>query len=152
LKRRERRRYLTQKYQQKQVRLANQLRGYRPYDSQRYLQRPLAVRQRFYNVLAGNYVGRYWKEDNTPWRDERQVHTEYMLGYDPEPYTPAQLGRFRNHSWDDCGRARCHMCSNPRRGWTWDCPKERITMQERINNMRFKDDLEYFYEYEEKQQ
>ena len=149
VRKRERRRFLTLKYQQRQVRLANQLRGYRPYDSKRYLQRPLAVRQRFYDVLKGNYVGRYWKEDFTQWRDERSQRTEHMLGHDTEAFTPEQMGRLRNHSWDDCGRPKCPHCSNPRRTWTWHSWKEKLTVQERVNKMRFEDDLQYYYHYEE---
>lgn len=144
MKKRERRRYLTQKYQQKQVRLANQLRGYRPYDSQRYIQRPLALKRRFYDLLAGNIVGIAWND----W--ERNYRFRDMIGHDTDRFTQEQLGRLRNHSWDDCGRPRCHHCSNPRRGWTWDSWKERVTMQERISAMSMKDDLEYYYQYEEK--
>ena len=143
MEKRERRRYLTKKYQQKQVRLANQSRNYRSYDSQRYLQRPLAIRQRFYDVLKGNWVGPEWDDCQRKWK------TEYMLGHDTDEFTPGQLGRFRNHSYQDCGRPRCHMCGNPRRNSWWK--QDRETIQERINKMRFKDDLEYFYEYEEKQ-
>lgn len=142
MKKREERRYLTKKYQQKQVRLANIDRGHRPYDSQRYLQRPLAVRQRFYDVLKGNYVGKDWDDRECRWKTER------MLGHDTDQFTPEQLGRFRNHSYRDCGRPRCHMCGNPRRNSWWK--EERITLQERINKMRFDDDLHYYYKHEEK--
>lgn len=149
MEKRERRRYLTKKYQQKQVRLANQSRDYRPYDSQRYLQRPLAIRQRFYDVLKGNWVGPEWSDVGHGYKTERYWKTECMLGHDTDEFTPGQLGRFRNHSYQDCGRPRCHMCGNPRRNSWWK--QDRETIQERINKMRFKDDLEYFYEYEEKQ-
>lgn len=142
MEKREERRYLTHRYQQKQVRLANQCRGYHSYDSQRYLQRPLAIRQRFYDVLADRYVGREWNDRERRWR------TEHMLGHDTDDFTPEQLGRFRNHSFADCGRPRCHMCGNPRRNSMWK--SERVTIQERVNKVRFKDDLQYYYEYEEK--
>jgi hypothetical protein len=149
LEKRERRRYLTHKYQQKQVRLANTSRNYRSYDSERYFQRPLAKKQRFLDVLAENYVGREWNDISRGYRTERELKTEYMLGHDTEGFTPEQLGRLRNHSFDDCGRPRCHMCGNPRRGNGW-WKEERITIQERINKVRFKDDLQYYYQYEEK--
>ena len=90
MKKRERRRYLTHKYQQKQVRLANLYRSYRPYDSERYFQRPLAKKQRFLDRLRENYVGRDWDER---WRKSR---TDWMLGFDSDEFTPEQLGRFRN--------------------------------------------------------
>ena len=148
MEKREERRYLTKRYQQKQVRLANQNRAYRPYDSQRYLQRPLAIRQRFFDVLAGRWVGPDWGDESKCYRSEREIKTEYMLGHDTEDFTPEQLGRFRRHSFSDCGRPRCHMCGNPRRNSWWK--EDRKTIQERINKMRFEDDLQYYYQYEEK--
>jgi hypothetical protein len=148
LRKREERRYLTLKYQQKQVRLANQDRAFRSYDSQRYLQRPLAIRQRFFDVLAGRWVGPEWNDDSKGYRTEREWRTEAMLGHDTEEFTQEQLGRFRRHSYRDCGRPRCHMCGNPRRNSWWK--GERKTLQERVSEMRMKDDLQYYYHYEEK--
>ncbi len=149
MKKRERRRYLTHKYQQKQLRLANLSRSYRTYDSERYFQRPLARKQRFLDVLAENFVGPYWNDEQRGYRTERHWRTEAMLGHDTDEFTPEQLGRLRNHSYDDCGRPRCHMCGNPRRGCGW-WKGERITVQERVNKMRFDADLQYYYHYEEK--
>lgn len=141
MKTREKRRYLTTKYQQKQVRLAYTFSYDRPHDTQRYIRSEFARKRRFVDLLRGNFV-------------EFKYSYQYDMmvsGYNtPHTFTKAELGRFRNHSWDDCGRPRCHHCSNPRRGWTWDSWKERQTMQERVSDMRFKDDLEYYYQHEEK--
>jgi len=146
LRKREERRYLTEKYQQRQVRLANLSRRYQPYDEQRYLRRPLAVRQRFYDLLCGREVGHTWTERERSWK-----FSNMLGGYDIDPFTRSELGRFRNHSFADCGRPKCPGCSNPRRGYGWwGSASDRLTMQERINDMRMKDDLEYYYNYEEK--
>ena len=148
MKKRERRRYLTEKYQQKQVRLANTSRGYRLYDSERYFQRPLAKKQRFLDRLRHNYVGPLWSDESRGYRSERYWKTEYMLGHDTDKFTPEQLGRFKRHSYKDCGRCRCWYCGNPRRSNEWS-KSDRITIAERINEMRFDDDLKYYFEYEE---
>lgn len=146
MKKREERRYLTEKYQQRQVRLANLSRRYQPYDEYRYLRRPLAVRQRFYDLLCGREVGHTWTERERRWR-----FSNMLGGYDIDPFTKSELGRFRNHSFADCGRPKCPGCSNPRRGYGWTSHKDRITMQERIAEHRFFEDLELFYkgEYDE---
>lgn len=141
MKKRERRRYFTEKYQQKQVRLANQLRRYQPYDTQRYLQRPLAIKQRFFDLLCGREIGHTWNER------ERRSNFDIMLGGycgELDPFTKAQLGRFRNHSFSDCGRPRCPGCSNPRRGNGYESPQERITLQERVAEHRMKEDLDLY--------
>lgn len=142
MKKREKRRYLTQKYQKKQVLLAYTFTYDKPHDIKRYIRSEFARKRRFVDMLCGNFV-----ELEFEW----QYH--HMLnGYNnaPHEFTKAELGRFRNHSWNDCGQARCHYCSNPRRGQTLAIGNERITIQERINYMRFKDDLEYYYQYGEK--
>ncbi len=140
MKKRERRRYLTDKYQQRQVRLANQDRAYRPYDKSRYLQRPLAIKQRFFDELKGNIVGPEWGDRERKWRTESMLN-----GWgDTTPFTKAELGRFRRHSYHDCGRPRCPHCGNPRRNHWWK--GQRQTLQERVNLMRFNDDLQYYYE------
>ena len=140
MKKREGRRYLTHKYQQKQVRLANTYRDYRPYDSERYIQRPLARKQRFLDVLADNYVGRDWDDR---WRES---YTRWMLGGDTDEFTPEQMGRFRNHSYRDCGRPRCPGCGNPRRGNGYYKRKERLTRQELKSEEAMKQDLQDYNE------
>ena len=141
MRNREERRYLTERYQQKQVRLANQLRRFRPYDSQRYLQRPLAIRQRFFDELKGRYVGPEWCYA------ERRWHNLYMLneGYDIDPFTKSELGRYRNHSYSDCGRSGCPCCGNPRRN-EWSKDKDRVTLQERIARHIFEEDINLYNE------
>lgn len=135
MKKRERRRYLTEKYQQKQIRLGNLYRHYRPYDSERYIQRKSILKRRFYDELCGNIVGITWKPR------ERRFRLIYMLnsGWDIDPYTNAQVGRFRNHSWRDCGRSRCPGCSNPRRVLR-NKLSERLTLQEQKALQSFHDD------------
>ena len=145
MKKRERRRYLTHKYQQKQVRLANMYRSYRPYDSERYFLRPLAKKQRFVDRLRDNYVGPEWKDESRGYRTEREWRTEYMLGHDTEDFTPEQLGRFRNHSYRDCGRPRCPSCGNPRRS-DWFKKKEKLTLQEQRSEEAMKQDLRDYKE------
>ena len=144
MRNREERRYLTERYQQKQVRLANQLRRFRPYDSQRYLQRPLAIRQRFFDELKGRCVGPQWNSCERKWK------TLYMLneGYDIDPFTRSELGRYRNHSYSDCGRSGCPCCGNPRRN-EWSKKKDRITLQERTVEESFREQVDYYYQYEE---
>ena len=140
MKKRERRRYLTHKYQQKQVRLANMYRSYRPYDSERYIQRPLARKPRFLDILADNYVGPEWDDR---WRESQ---TRWMLGDDPDEFTPEQMGRFRNHSYRDCGRPRCHSCGNPRHANGYYKRKERLTRQELKSEEAMKQDLQEYNE------
>lgn len=139
MKKREKRRYLTHRYQQKQVRLANTYRSYRPYDSERYFQRPLAKKQRFLDVLGENYVGREWDDR---WR---KSYTRWMIGGDTDEFTPEQLGRFRNHSYRDCGRPRCPGCGNPRRSG-WFKRKDKLTLQEQRSEEAMKHDLRYYNE------
>lgn len=132
------RRYLTEKYQRKQVRLSYIFTYDKPHDTERYIRTNFARKQRFVDLLRGNFATFVYR-----WEYER------MLGYNtPHKFTREELGRFRNHSWKDCGRAKCSGCSNPRRGYIWNSPKEQITMQERISEMSMKDDLEYYYQYE----
>jgi len=50
-----------------------------------------------------------------------------------------ELGRYRNHSFDDCGRARCPGCSNPRRGH--GSVNDLITMQERKAKLQFDEEM-----------
>jgi hypothetical protein len=139
LKKRERRRYLTHKYQQKQVRLANMYRSYRPYDSERYFLRPLAKKQRFLDRLRDNYVGPEWDDR---WRESR---TRWMIGMWATEFTPEELGRFRNHSYRDCGRTRCPSCGNPRRSG-WHKRKDKLTLQEQRSEEAMKQDLRHYKE------
>lgn len=130
---RKERRYLTEKYQRKQIRLAYALSYAKPYDKDRYIRTEFARKRRFVDMLYGNFVE--WKRPSSmdlAIGGYRYSHT----------LTPEELGRYRNHSWKDCGSSRCRYCSNPRRGHNWD--GKQVTRQEEIVNMKLKEEL-YFY-------
>lgn len=132
---RKERRYLTEKYQQKQVRLAYTFVYDKPYDRHRYIRTEFARKRRFYDILRGNYVQhKYWHSEQ--WMLSQSGNTHKI-----EPW---ELGRYRNHSFDDCGRARCPGCSNPRRGHTGD--KEVLTMQERKAKLQYVEEMREYKE------
>lgn len=139
MKNREKRRYLTEKYRQRQVRLAYRSYGNkRPYDPNRYLQRPLAKKKRFLDELMGNYVGPEWTDH------QRYSHTQWMLG-NPREFTAQQLGRFRRHSFNMCPWPRCPHCSNPRKGYGFEHGDEMLTLQERVAKHKHHEDLALFH-------
>ena len=129
---RKERRYLTEKYQARQISLARQSNIQYPYDPQRYLRRDLAVKQRFLDILAGNYVIlSSWQESN--------------FGIDGFYERPDVRGRLRRHSFSDCGRKHCPSCSNPRRRWSYSGNNDdKITLQERRANLHLKEEVEFF--------
>jgi len=111
------RRYLTERYQFKQARLRRQFWG--PYaDTNR---RPeIAL---IYKLCGFN-----------PWDHYTDAPSAEMLG------------RWRNHSWRDCGYSRCPHCSNPRRGNTvW--ASSRKTWQTRAENVADINYIEQLNEY-----
>lgn len=130
---RKERRYLTEKYQQKQVRLAYTFVYDKPYDRHRYIRTEFARKRRFYDILRGNYVQhKYWHSEKWMLSQSGNEHT----------ITREELGRYRNHSFDDCGRAKCPGCSNPRRGYGWyGSVNDLITMQERKAKLQFDEEM-----------
>lgn len=132
---RKERRYLTEKYQNKQVRLAYIFVYDKPYDRERYIRTEFARKRRFYDILCENYV-----QHTHPCREQ------WMLSQSGNEHTITrwELGRYRNHSWDDCGRPKCPSCSNPRRGYTGETI--RVTMQERIANLHYEEEMKEYKE------
>jgi len=129
------RRYLTEKYQNKQVRLSYTFVYDKPYDRERYIRTEFARKRRFYDILRGNYVewGR-WGETG-------------IGECEPHKFTREELGRFRNHSFSDCGRPKCPGCSNPRRGYGWwGSWRDRITMQERKAKLHYDEEIAEYKE------
>jgi len=134
---RKERRYLTEKYQRKQVRLAYTFVYDKPYDRQRYIRTEFARKRRFYDILRGNYV--VWGKWGPTGIGQWQPHT----------FTKEELGRYRNHSFSDCGRPGCPGCSNPRRGYMSGTENDRITMQERKAKLQFDEELKEYKENED---
>ena len=132
---RQKRRYLTEKYQKKQVRLAYTFVYNKPYDRERYIRTEFARKRRFYDILRGNYV--VWGKWGPTGIGQWQPHT----------FTKDELGRYRNHSFSDCGRSKCPGCSNPRRGYGWyGSVNDLITMQERKAKLHLEEELRYYKE------
>ena len=131
------RRYLTEKYQRKQVRLAYEVMYDKPYDRERYIRTKFARKRRFVDILCGNYVkwANRWEEaralNSNGWRDR---HT----------FTKAELGRLRNVSFDTCRDKKCGFCSNPRKGYGYQSPKELRTRQENIALLQMKEELDFY--------
>lgn len=127
------RRYLTDKYQARQIRLGRKANLNYPYDEQRYLRRPLAIRQRFIDILSGNYtIYKGWART--------------QIGLDDFYSRSDVIGRLRRHSFDDCSNPKCPSCSNPRRGWCWGTGKDMITLPERRALLHLKEELEVYKE------
>jgi hypothetical protein len=99
VEKREQRRYLTTKYQQKQIRLEIQYNRYTFYDPRRHLRTKRALKYRFYYDLAGEGVEvNRWEYDT----------------YD-EVFPKEKVGSFRKQSWKCPCRRYCRYCSNPRK-------------------------------------
>ncbi len=132
------RRYLTEKYQRKQVRLAYIFIYDKPYDPERYIRTEFARKRRFVDILYDNYVQhKYWHSE------------KWMLSQNGNEHTMErwELGRYRNHSWDDCGKPKCPGCSNPRRGHGWyGKADELVTLQERKAKLHLKEELRFYKE------
>ena len=126
------RRYLTEKYQRKQVRIAYATTYEKPYDPERYIRTEFARKQRFYDILCGNFVE--WKDR---WHGRLAIGNEHT-------FTKNELGRLRKQSFTNCGVRRCPYCANPRRGHGWENPKEQVTMQENLAELHLKEELEFY--------
>lgn len=128
---REERRRLTEKYQSRQISLGYKANPIYPYDEQRYLRRPLAIKQRFLDILSANYAV------YSGWAREQ-------IGLDDFYSRPDVRGRLRRHSFDDCGRKHCMSCSNPRRKWSCYSGKDRLTLPERKALLHLKEEIEFY--------
>lgn len=129
MKRRERRRHLTERYRNRQVRLSNVLGRERPFDFERRPRSDFAKRHAFICMLKGDYV-----------------RAEWQWGIDnPEPMSAERYGRLRRHSFSDCGRPKCPSCSNPRHNG-FGTKKARLTIPELVAEQRFIDELKEYLE------
>lgn len=125
MKGRRERRYLTEKYQARQLRLGYRANLNYPYDEQRHLQRPIARKKRFLDILSGNYTTlSYWGRQE--------------IGLDNHYSQPGVRGRLKRHSFDDCGRTKCISCGNPRKVWG------SITLPERRVLLHLKEEIEVY--------
>lgn len=129
------RRYLTEKYQRKQVRLAYKILYDKPYDRKRYIRTEFARKRRFYDILRGNYV-----EWRNRWSEDRALDN----GYSRHAFSNAELGRMRTISFNCCDRRCCPMCSNPRRGYGWQGRKERLTRQELLAELHLIEEIKEY--------
>jgi len=124
------RRYLTEKYQNKQVRIAYATAYEKPYDPERYIRTEFARKRRFYDILCGNYID-----------GERAGIGEW--GRQAHKFTREELGRLREQSFTNCGNARCPYCCNPRRGRYWG--RKEITKLEVLAELHLKEELDEYY-------
>lgn len=123
------RRYLTEKYQRKQVRIAYATAYEKPYDPYRYIRTEFARKRRFYDILCGNFI------------DGSRAGVGQ---WNPHKFTKDELGRLRKQSFTNCGVRRCPYCANPRRGYGWENPKDQVTMQERLAELHLKEEKEIY--------
>lgn len=145
MKKREKRRYLTEKYVRRQVRLyfAGSFRK-GLFDDKRHMQSERAKRNYFVAELTGQVV-RLSSSDNPITAMWWWGITELVLEIEKE-----QLGHFRRHSATDCGNSQCPTCCNPRRIFRGK-RKATLTIKERLGEMSFAEQIEeYFTEKEGK--
>ncbi len=134
---RQERRYLTEKYQKRQVRLAYSVMYDKPYDRHRYIRTEFARKCRFYDILRGNYVQhKYWHSEKWMFSQSGNSHT----------FTKAELGLLRTVSFDHCPIRHCPHCSNPRRGYGWESPEAQITLQERKAELHLVEEIREYKE------
>ena len=133
---RKERRYLTEKYQNRQVRIAYAVTYSKPYDPDRYIRTEFAKRRRFYDLLCGNYV-----EWNTRWGERWAIGNGWKNAH---KFTKAELGRLRKQSFTNCGSTRCQYCCNPRRGRTWE--PQRLTRPELKAELHLKEETDFYRE------
>jgi hypothetical protein len=126
MRKRERRRYLTERYRNRQIRLEQSLNG-APFDFDRRPRSDYAKKNAFLCILKGDYTETGWR-----WGISNA-----------EPMSAERYGRLRRHSFSDCGRPKCPHCSNPRHNG-FGTKKARLTIQEVVAEQQFKDAI---YEY-----
>lgn len=95
-------------------------------------------------------MSRTWNERNhyTLRYQSRQIfyYKNLSFHYDDASeieVAPHRKGRFRKHSYKDCGVSRCPICDNPRRLRTYS-GVDKITIQERKANVS----KDYFSKYD----
>ena len=123
------RRYLTEKYQRKQVRIAYAVAYEKPYDPERYIRTEFARKRRFYDILCGNFI------------DGRRAGIGQWQSH---KFTKAELGRLRKQSFTNCGNSRCPYCCNPRRGRHWG--RKEITKSEVMAQLHLIEEVNLYKE------
>lgn len=137
MKKRELRRYLTKKYQHKQVRYFRNTRA-PEFDDERKRQSERAKRHFFVEFMKGNAV----LLDGDSLR-----YYEWGIPIESKPLSAQLVGRYKKHSFDDCGVARCPGCGNPRNVWKGRYGAEK-TLKEKQSDQQMRSDLEEFVENE----
>ena len=115
------RRFLTEKYVQRQVRLDKMYKG--------------GYRDKFRRP-ADSIIAMLMFAD----QDDRFTQDHPAYGSHYAPPSESLMGRWRNLSFTDCGVPRCPMCGNPRR-LTTRSSYDRLTMQERKANEAFDEQM-----------
>lgn len=133
MKKREWRRYLTKRYQQKQINYYRTLWG-PEFDDMRKTQSARAKRHFFVEFLKGNVV-----------RLENKYRMYWMWGIPTiaMPLSPERIGRYKKHSFDDCGRPKCVGCCNPRKVWKGKYKSEKSLDERKADQHMYFDLLEY---------
>jgi len=112
--------YLTKKYQDRQIRL-NKVYNGEYIDTMR---RPIASLM----YALGGFDA--WRVGHWDYQDEP---------------SPERMGKWKDQSFRDCGKAKCIHCGNPRTNGFYD-GDAKITIQERKSNEDFNDQLaDYYY-------
>lgn len=129
MKKRERRRSLTDRYQAKQMRLRDTFwnRGGH-FDPDRKTQNERTRKFHFICWLKGDYLESFLVGANV----------YYELG-------EKEKGRFRKHSWKGYGKCRFGCCRNPRKDFRGK-RKTEYTRQERMSEMAFWEDVNEYGE------
>lgn len=135
MKKRELRRYLTKKYQQRQIRYYRSIHG-PEFDDERKRQSERAKQHFFVEFLKGNVV----LLERNPLK-----YFEWGVPSESRPLPARIVGRYKKHSFDDCGVAGCPRCSNPRNVWKGRYGAEK-TLKEKKSDQQMQSDLEEFVE------
>lgn len=133
MKRREKRRYQTKKYQQKQIKNYKTLWG-AEFDDLRKMQSDSAKKRFFIEYLKGNVV---FLENKYVRYRMRGIPTSGIS------LSNEQIGRYKKHSFDDCGRPKCPGCCNPRKVWKGRYKSERALDEISADHLYYHDLLEF---------
>lgn len=135
MKRRERRRFLTKKYQDKQIQYIRDLWG-PEFDDARKLQSERARKHFFTEFLRGNVV---------LLNDKYLNYWHWGIPSSGMRLSKELVGRLKKHSFDDCGNPDCIGCANPRKIWKGSLKKEQ-SLEEHKANEQMRSDMEEFIE------
>lgn len=138
MKKRELRRYLTEKYQRRQVRYIREVNREKEFDENRHRLTERAQKHMFVSWLTGTLFR--LSENSQYWNG---------IGIENREIDNTELGRYRNHSFRDCGRPRCPVCGGPRNN-PWHKKKDRLTIQEQMAEIQFEEELKEYYKETEK--